>query len=135
MGNIELINRVDRSVKMNRINLLTLGVATIRESLKFYRDGLGFHTSVIDDNPSIVFFNNNGTKLALYPLKELAKDLNAERPPAKHGFSGITLAYNAKSLEEVDEVIEKAEQSGGTVVKYPVRVFWQLRKYKFFLTA
>lgn len=52
------------------------------------------------------FFHNNGTKLALYPLVELAKDINTEHPPAKQGFSGITLFYNAKSAEEV-EVIEK----------------------------
>ncbi|MGP4106286.1 VOC family protein [Virgibacillus sp. L01] len=109
---------------MNRINLLTLGVANISESLKFYRDGLGFQTSVTDDNPGIAFFDNNGTKLALYPLEELKKDINAEQPPVKQGFSGITLAYNAKSTEEVDDVIKKAEQAGGTVVKYPVRVFW-----------
>lgn len=109
---------------MNRLNLLTLGVNDMTISLKFYRDGLGFETSVDSENPEIVFFNNAGTKLALYPLTELAKDINENDPPIKGKFPGITLAYNAKSAEEVDEVMEKAKQAGGNIVKQPERVFW-----------
>jgi uncharacterized protein len=41
---------------MNRINLITLGVKNISQSLKFYRDGLGFETSVTEESPGIVFF-------------------------------------------------------------------------------
>lgn len=109
---------------MNRINLITLGVQNINNSLKFYRDGLGFESSVNEENPAIVFFNNSGTKLALYPLDELAKDINDQEPPSGKGFSGITLAYNVKSVEEVDNIIKKAEKAGGKIVKNPQRVFW-----------
>lgn len=58
---------------MNRINIITLGVRDINESLRFYRDGLGFHTSIKEDEPTIVFFNNAGTKLSLYPLEKPSK--------------------------------------------------------------
>lgn len=109
---------------MNRINLITLGVHDMKTSLKFYRDGLGFTTSVNEENPGVVFFSNGGTKLALYPLDELAKDINEEEPPTRNGFSGITLAYNAKSAEEVDLMITRAEIAGGKIVKMPQRVFW-----------
>jgi uncharacterized protein len=109
---------------MNRINLITLGVKNISQSLKFYRDGLGFETSVAEETPGIVFFKNGGTKLALYPLDELAKDINENAPPAGRGFSGITLAYNAKSAEEVDKIINSAEMAGGKIVKAPQKVFW-----------
>lgn len=109
---------------MNRINLITLGVKDMRRSLQFYRDGLGFQTSVTKDNPSIVFFNNNGTKLALYPIDALTEDINDQDTPKKQGFSGITLAYNAKSVAEVDEVFQKIEDIGGTIVKAPQRAFW-----------
>jgi uncharacterized protein len=109
---------------MNRINLITLGVKNISQSLKFYRDGLGFETSVTEETPGIVFFKNGGTKLALYPLDELSKDINKSDPPAGQGFSGITLAYNAKSEEEVNQIFETVEQVGGKIVKAPNRVFW-----------
>ena len=109
---------------MNRINLITLGVSDINKSLKFYRDGLGFETSVKEDNPDIVFFKNNGTKLALYPLDGLSEDIDKNNPPRRKGFSGITLAYNAKSEKEVDEIIDIAKKAGSKVVKKPQKVFW-----------
>jgi len=109
---------------MNRINLITLGVKDINVSLRFYRDGLGFNTPVDEENPDVVFFNNNGSKLALYPLPLLAEDIDKDNPPEGSGFAGITLAYNAKSKEEVDEVVAKAARAGAVVVKEPQKVFW-----------
>lgn len=109
---------------MNRLNILTLGVEDIGKSLKFYRDGLGFETSENSESPVIVFFNNAGTKLALYPLNELAKEVNENDLPVRGSFSGITLAYNAKSANEVDEIMEQAKKAGATIVKPPERVFW-----------
>ncbi|WP_285766310.1 VOC family protein [Peribacillus sp. SI8-4] len=109
---------------MNRINLITLGVRDMGKSLTFYRNGLGFQTSVQDNDPAIVFFNNAGTKLALYPLEELAKDISSHEPPQRGGFSGITLAYNAKSVEEVHEVMFKAERAGAIIEKSPQDVEW-----------
>ncbi|WP_223702520.1 VOC family protein [Sutcliffiella deserti] len=109
---------------MNRINLITLGVRDMETSLKFYRDGLGFSTIVKEEAPAIVFFNNGGSKLALYPLEELSKDINEQEPPVGSGFPGFTQAYNAKSADEVDRIMEKVEQAGGKIVKKPQRVFW-----------
>lgn len=109
---------------MNRINIITLGVKDMQRSLTFYRDGLGFKTSVKEEHPGIVFFDNQGTKLALYPLEELAKDIEDTEQRNNKGFSGITLAFNAHSAAEVDEVIKQAAQAGGTIVKYPELVFW-----------
>jgi len=109
---------------MNRINLICLGVQDMERSVKFYRDELGFQTDETSDKPNIIFFNTSGTKLELYPLEELAKDIDAENPPVKTGFSGITLAYNAKSRDEVDQVMELARKAGAVIVKQPVDVFW-----------
>lgn len=109
---------------MNRINLITLGVRDIKTSLKFYRDGLGFETSETNEEPDVVFFKNGGTRLALYPLDELAKDISVEHPPVGNGFSGITLAYNGKSVQEVDEIMKSAEKAGANIVKPPEKVFW-----------
>lgn len=109
---------------MNRINLICLGVEDMERSVKFYRDGLGFQTDEKGDKPDIVFFRTSGTKLELYPLAALAKDINEENPPVKKGFSGITLAYNAKSRREVDEVMGRARAAGAVIAKEAVDVFW-----------
>ncbi|WP_347861035.1 VOC family protein [Salimicrobium sp. PL1-032A] len=107
---------------MNRVNLITLGVRDIGISLRFYRDGLGFRTTVEEERPGIVFFQCNGSKLALYPLEDLQEDVGVN--DSGSGFSGITLAYNAKSKEEVDHVLTQAEMAGGVIIKPADYVFW-----------
>ncbi|WP_376739717.1 VOC family protein [Bacillus canaveralius] len=58
-------------------------------------------------------------------LYELAKDVNKDKPPAiAPWFSAITLAYNAKYLEEVDEILKKAELAGAEIKKEPTRTDW-----------
>lgn len=110
---------------MNRINIICLGVRNMQKALHFYRDGLGFRTNETGDNPDVVFFSTPGTKLELYPLDLLAKDINPDNPPTPGtGFGGITLAYNAKTKEEVFTVIELARKAGATIVKEPQDVFW-----------
>jgi uncharacterized protein len=109
---------------MNHIHLITLGVTDMPRALRFYRDGLGFKTSVKDENPGIVFFQNGGTALALCPRAGLAADINPTQPPQGQGFGGITLAYNARTLDEVDQIMRQATQAGGKIVKPPQRVFW-----------
>ncbi|MFC7321564.1 VOC family protein [Halobacillus campisalis] len=109
---------------MNRVNLITLGVKDMRRSVKFYRDELGFPTNEKSDDPEIIFFNTPGSKVSLYPLESLAEDINKADPPERGRFPGITLAFNAKSEQEVDEVMERAEAAGAKIVKAPEKVFW-----------
>lgn len=106
---------------MNRINLICLGVRDIKKSLRFYRD-IGFQTYEKADAPPIVFFDNQGTKLELYSLEELAKDINGQTPPplSPGGLGGIILACNMKSEAEVDAAMEKVKQHGGSLLAiYP----------------
>ena len=51
----------------------------MKKSLQFYRDKLGFKTDETGDNPDVVFFCTPGTKLELYPLDLLAKDIEIGR--------------------------------------------------------
>lgn len=110
---------------MNRINLICLGVRDMEKSLAFYKN-IGFKTHTKESNPQIVFFYNQGTKLELYPIQYLAKDINEENPPviSQGGFSGITLACNMKSEKEVDDFMEIVERHGGIIAKKPQKVFW-----------
>ena len=110
---------------MTRINIICLGVKDMEKAIRFYRDGLGFQTKEKSNTPDVIFFSTSGTKLELYPLDLLAKDINKDNPPETGtGFAGITLAYNAKSKEEVVEVVELARKAGATIVKEPQDVFW-----------
>ncbi len=110
---------------MNRMNIICLGVKDMEKSIKFYRDGLGLKTDEKSNNPEVIFFNTSGTKLELYPLVLLAKDINENNPPEfSAGFGGITLAYNAKSKEEVCDIIELARKAGAKIEKEPQDVFW-----------
>lgn len=112
---------------MDRLNLVTLGVKDILQSLYFYRDGLGFEVKVYGNqaNPGVIFLNNGGSKLSLFPIENLAADINAADPPIQTtGFNGITLAYNGKSKAEVDEVMKIAKQAGAEIVKVPQATEW-----------
>ena len=40
------------------------------------------------------------------------------------GGGGVTLAYNTRSTEEVDEVIEEARKAGATIEREPAETFW-----------
>ena len=96
---------------MNRINLICLGVRDIKKSLAFYKN-IGFKTYEKADQPVVVFFDNQGSKLELYPLEELARDIDAENPPplSQGGFAGMTLACNMKSREEVYVFMKKVQE-------------------------
>jgi catechol 2,3-dioxygenase-like lactoylglutathione lyase family enzyme len=109
---------------MNRVHVVTLGVSDMNRALRFYRDGLGFTTTIEEENPPIVFFKSDGATLALCPCDGMARDISQEYPPQGEGFAGITLAYVARERDEVDRVMELAERAGGQVVKKPQRVFW-----------
>ncbi len=110
---------------MNRINLICLGVRDMVKSLEFYKN-IGFQTYEKESSPAVVFFDNRGTKLELYPIDGLAKDINAANPPhiSTGCFGGITLAINMKSENEVDTFMDTVFKYGGTIAKKPEKVFW-----------
>lgn len=110
---------------MNRISIVCLGVRDMERSVRFYRDGLGFQTDEKSNNPAIIFFNTFGTKFELYPLEKLVEDIDPASPSTiNNGFCGFTLAYNVKSMDDVDKTIEIARNAGAKILKKPVVVFW-----------
>ena len=105
-----------------RITLVTLGVSDVDDSIRFYRDGLGFPMDDRDPDDDIAFFTLEGTWLSIYPRELLAED--ATVPDDRTGFSGVTLAHNVASRDEVDAVLEQAVDAGGRLVKPAQEVFW-----------
>ena len=105
-----------------KISIVTLGVRDFAASLAFYREGLGFPTHNHTEGEEHVMFRLEGSWLSLYPRDKLAED--ATVPDDGHGFSGVTLAHNVASKDEVDTVFAKAVALGARAVKPPREVFW-----------
>jgi uncharacterized protein len=105
----------------SKISLITLGVTDIEKSLKFYRD-LGFSTKNYKDNDDVAFFEMEGTWLSLFPKAKLAEDATVSSEGS--GFTGITIAHNVSTKEEVDEIFSHAVSVGAKAVKQPQEVFW-----------
>ena len=109
---------------MDRITLITLVVANLLKSKDFYI-GLGFTLDSEESDNSIAIFRTEGTKFSLYPIEKLAMDINEDNPPTIiNGFSGIALAYNTTSKENVDKLFSKVKELGGVVQCEPQEVFW-----------
>jgi uncharacterized glyoxalase superfamily protein PhnB len=105
-----------------KISLITFGTRDLEKMIAFYRDGLGFPTHNYKPGDDMVMFQLEGTWLGLFPRAELAKDATVSTEGS--GFSGVALAHNAPSKEEVDRVFAHALAAGATSVKAPEDVFW-----------
>jgi uncharacterized glyoxalase superfamily protein PhnB len=109
-------------MKIPRLTMLTLGVGNLEKAMKFYEAVLDTHPNTSYDG--VVFIELPGTWISLYPLEKLASDIESDVPTHRDGFSGITLAYNAGSVDEVIAVIERARSAGAKVVKEAQETFW-----------
>ena len=96
-----------------RLSVVTLGVADLERSRRFYEEGLGWRRG--NDHDEVVFFQAGGAVLALHPRHLLAEDARVANDG--QGFDGITLAYNTRTREEVDAVLAEAAAAGATILK------------------
>ena len=62
--------------------------------------------------------------MTLYPLDKLAEDISPDVPTTRNAFSGITLAHNAQSKDEVVAIMERAKTAGAQIVKEAQDTFW-----------
>ena len=110
-----------------RINILTIGVTDLRNSMKFYRDGLGWKTKGIIgtefENGEVVLFDlDNGMKLSLYERKNLAWDSKLELQP--ESATEFSIGYFVNSDKEVDTIMEQAKKAGAKIIKPAQKTFW-----------
>ncbi|HZQ34698.1 MAG TPA: VOC family protein [Dehalococcoidia bacterium] len=103
-----------------RISIVTLGVADLQRSIRFYERGLGWTRSAAGSD-RIAFFPMHGAVLALYPRHLLAEDANLVNGA---GFGGITLAHNVGSKAAVDAILTEAVAAGATLIKLPRAAEW-----------
>jgi predicted lactoylglutathione lyase len=102
-----------------RVSLITLGVADLARSRRFY-EALGWNTEAGDDD-DVVFFQAGDMVVALWDRARLAED-SAVKDAG--GWGGITLALNLRSPAEVDAVIAEARAAGARVGREPAETFW-----------
>lgn len=102
------------------VHIVTLGINDLKRSIEFYSKTLGWKPARPQEG--IAFFQAGGVVLALFPREELAKD--ALVPSEGNGFAGFTLAYNAQSEAEVDEIIRNLKEKGVKILKEPQKVPW-----------
>jgi uncharacterized protein len=102
-----------------RLSLVTLGISDLNRSRKFY-EALGWHTGA-EEADDVAFFQAGCMIVALWDRGKLAEDSVVTD---NGGWGGVTLAYNTRSTEEVDGVIEEARKAGATIGREPAETFW-----------
>jgi uncharacterized protein len=105
-----------------RLSILTLGVADLEVSRRFYADMLGWTPE--SDQGSIIFYEMGGYLLALYPHEALADDIPVAHDDPLPAYHGFTLGYCVNSREEVDALFGALKAKGVTIAKEPEDVFW-----------
>jgi uncharacterized protein len=102
-----------------RVSLITLGVADLGRSRRFY-EALGW-SSGAEPCDDVVFFQVGDMVLALWDRARLAEDSCVSDGG---GWGGVTVALNLGSPAEVDATIEEARAAGATIGREPAETFW-----------
>ena len=101
------------------ISLVTLGVSDYERAKAFYR-ALGWTPAL--DMQQTAFYQANGVVLVLWLRDRLAEDCGIVDDGAT--WSGVALAHNVGSREEVDGIVDIARSSGATVTREPSETFY-----------
>ena len=94
------------------VSVITLGVADLVRSKRFYVDGFGW--TPVFENDSIAFYQLNGIVLGTFLNAALEEDMNRTglvRPGA------FALAHNVRTKDEVAPLMAQMVQAGGTVTR------------------
>ena len=103
-----------------RISFVTLGVADLERSIRFYVDVLGL--TRLNDDAEVAFFELGRTWLALFPRHLLAADAGV--PDDGGGFARFSLAHNVRTPEAVDELLAQVAAGGAKIVKPAQQADW-----------
>jgi uncharacterized protein len=101
------------------VSLITLGVSDYERAKSFY-EALGWTVAL--DIEETAFFQANGVVVVLWAREKLAEDSGIADVGAD--WSGIALAHNVSSREEVDDIVEQARANGATVTREPAETFY-----------
>jgi uncharacterized protein len=105
---------------MPYISLVTLAVSNLERSSRFYRK-LGWKPSSVSGD-AVTFFHGSTAALALFGGDDMARDANVPAP--SHETTGVSLAMNVTTEQEVDELLSLAETAGGLVTRAARHTDW-----------
>jgi hypothetical protein len=94
-----------------QISVITLGIADIARSKRFYVDG--FRWQPVFETPEIVFYQMNGLMLGTWLIAALEADM--QRPGLRPG--AYALAHNVLAQHEVQPLLDQLAAQGGRLLR------------------
>ncbi|MEI7875683.1 MAG: VOC family protein [Alphaproteobacteria bacterium] len=94
-----------------QISVITLGVADLARSKRFY--GEGFSWKPVFETPDIVFYQMNGLMLGTWRAEALAEDTG--RVGLKPG--AFSLAHNVATQADVQPLLDRLVNFGGKMLR------------------
>lgn len=95
-----------------QISIITLGVADLARSRRFYVDGFGWKP--VFENDEIIFYQMNGLVLGTFLIGSLETDMNRS---GQRGGGAYALAHNVLSQTSVASLMDKLVAAGGTILR------------------
>lgn len=95
-----------------QISVITLGVADLAASRRFYTDGFGWRP--VFENDEIAFYQMNGLILGTWRRDALAEDMQR---PGSASPGAFALAHNVASVEEVQATLDRLAAAGGEMLR------------------
>ncbi len=96
-----------------QISLITLTSHDLARSRRFYGEGFGWKP--VYESGEVLFFQMNGLVLGLWLAGPMVADLG--RPDGES--NGFALAHNVAAAEEVDALVARLADHGGTILREP----------------
>ena len=104
-----------------RISFVTLAVADLDATRRFYVDGLGWHPELDVPGEVLMFRAGEHLVLSLWDRAQFAEEVGE---PTMGGLPPITLAHNLATKEAVDIVLATARRAGADPVADAVERDW-----------
>lgn len=95
-----------------QISVITLGVAELGRSRRFYVEGFGWKP--VFENPEVLFFQMNGLMLGTWLKGSLEADMNRPGPAQPGGFA---LAHNVPTQADVEPLLARLVNAGGQLLR------------------
>jgi catechol 2,3-dioxygenase-like lactoylglutathione lyase family enzyme len=95
-----------------QISVITLGIADLARSRRFYCDGFGW--APVFQNEEIVFYQMNGLVLGTWLTTGLETDMQRQGLVRPGPFA---LAHNVARAEDVQPIIDRLAKFGGRVLR------------------